>query len=208
MTTIRRLYVDSRLRSSGTGSDFTMELPRSFEIPDQTIAFVDSVLVPNVFPTIHENNNRLYFAEIEAITANVTQHIYTLNEGNYTGSQLAQQVQDKINSNRSLNQPYSVSYEEKTGKITISNTGGNIAIPTRNQLIELRRTNNSWANQSLETDLRDCHDVIGFNTTANESTSGVLVTEGFDDLRPFKNLFLCSSSIGKNGNCCWPEFAR
>ena len=116
MTTIRRLYVDSRLRSSGTGSDFTVELPRSFEIPDQTIAFVDSVLVPNVFPTLRDNNNRLYFVEIEAITLNVTEHIYTLNEGNYTGSQLAQQVQDKINSNRSLNQPYSVSYEERRAK--------------------------------------------------------------------------------------------
>ena len=112
MTTIRRLYVDSRLRSSGTGSDLTVELPRSFEIQDQTIAFVDSVLVPNVFPTLHENNNRLYFAEFTN-ASNVTEHIYTLDEGNYTGSQLAQQVQDKINSNRSLNQPYSVSYEEK-----------------------------------------------------------------------------------------------
>ena len=205
MTTIRRLYVDSRLRSSGTGSDFTVELPRSFEIPDQTIAFVDSVLVPNVFPTIHENNNRLYSAEREAITLNVTEHIYTLNEGNYTGSQLAQHVQDKINSNSSLNQPYSVSYEEKTGKITISNNGGNIAIPTRNELIELRQGSFPWANQTLETDLRDCHDVIGFNTTNNESSAGVLVTEGFVDLMPYKNLFLCSSSIGNMGTVVGPN---
>ena len=63
MISIRSIYVDSRLRSSGTGSDFTVELPRSFEVPDQTIAFVDSALLPNVFPTIHENNHRLYFAE-------------------------------------------------------------------------------------------------------------------------------------------------
>ena len=204
MTSIRRIYVDSRLRSSGTGSDFTVELPRSFEVPDQTIAFVDSVLVPNVFPTIHENNNRLYFAEFTN-PSNVAEHIYTLDEGNYTGSQLAQLVQDKINSSNSLSAPFSVSYEEKTGKITISNTSGNIAIPTRNQLNEKRRTNETWANQSLETDLRDCHDVIGFNTTINESTSGVLVTEGFVDLMPYKNLFLCSSSIGNMGTVVGPN---
>ena len=167
MTSIRRIYVDSRLRSSGTGSDFTVELPRSFEVPDQTIAFIDSVLVPNVFPTIHENNNRLYFAEFTN-PSNVAEHIYTLDEGNYTGSQLAQLVQDKINTNKSLSQPYSVSYEDKTGNITISNTSGNIAIPTRNQHIEIRRINGTWANQTLGTDLRDCHDVIGFNTTDNE----------------------------------------
>ena len=79
MISIRRIYVDSRLRSNGTGSDFTVELPRSFEVPDQTIAFIDSVLVPNVFPTIHENNNRLYFAE-HTNSSNVVDHICTLNE--------------------------------------------------------------------------------------------------------------------------------
>ena len=181
-----------------------MELPRSFEVPDQTIAFIDSVLVPNVFPTIHENNNRLYFSEFTSPT-DVVEHIYTLDEGNYTGSQLAQLVQDKINSSNSLSAPFSVSYEEKTGKITISNTSGNIAIPTRNQLNEKRRANETWANQALGIDLRDCHDVIGFNTTINESTSGVLVTEGFVDLMPYKNLFLCSSSIGNMGTVVGPN---
>ena len=77
MTTIRRLYIDSRLRSSGTGSDFTVELPRSFEVPDQTIAFVDSVLLANVFTTLHENNNRLYFSEWSVINS-VSSFIYTL----------------------------------------------------------------------------------------------------------------------------------
>ena len=57
MTSIRHIYVDSRLRSSGTASEFTVELPRSFEVPDQTFAFVDSVLLPNVFTTVHGNNN-------------------------------------------------------------------------------------------------------------------------------------------------------
>ena len=63
----------------------------------------------------------------------------------------------------------------------------------------------TWANQTLETDLRDCHDVIGFNTTINESTGGVLVTEGFVDLMPYKNLFLCNSSIGNMGTVVGPN---
>ena len=56
MTSVRRIYVDSRLRSGGTNADFTYDLPRSIEVPDQTIAYVDSVLLPNVFTTIHENS--------------------------------------------------------------------------------------------------------------------------------------------------------
>ena len=36
MTSVRRIYVDSRFRSSGTDSDFTYDLPRSIEVPEQT----------------------------------------------------------------------------------------------------------------------------------------------------------------------------
>ena len=63
----------------------------------------------------------------------------------------------------------------------------------------------TWANQSLENDFRDCHDVIGVNIASNESTGGVLVTEGFVDLMPSKNLFLCSSSIGNMGTVVGPN---
>ena len=63
MTSVRRIYIDSRLRTSGTGSDFVYAVPKSFEIPDQTIALVDCVLIPNVWGSTHEHNNRLYFSE-------------------------------------------------------------------------------------------------------------------------------------------------
>ena len=112
MTSIRRIYIDSRLRTGGTGADFTYDLRRSFEVPHQTIAFVDSVLVPNVFTTIHENNNQLYFSEWSDVN-NVSAKIYTLPEGNYTGAQPAQLVQDTLNAGDTLSQDYSVSYEEE-----------------------------------------------------------------------------------------------
>ena len=59
---------------------------------------------------------------------------------------------------------------------------GDFAIPTRSELTELRRVGATWANQAVPNDLRDVHDVIGFNTTANNSNIGVLVTDGFVDL--------------------------
>ena len=59
MASVRPSYIDSRLRSSGTDSDFADDLPRSIEVPDQTIAFVESILVPNVWRTLLENNNHI-----------------------------------------------------------------------------------------------------------------------------------------------------
>ena len=87
MTSIRRIYIDSRFRTSGTDSDFTYDLPRSIEVPDNTIAFVDSVLLPNVFTSLNENNNRLYVSE--QVGPTMTEHLYLLQEGNYTGQTLA-----------------------------------------------------------------------------------------------------------------------
>ena len=84
MASVRRIYIDSRLRSSGTDSDFTYDLPRSIEVPDQTIAFVDSLLVPNVWTTLHENNNRLYVTE--TVGATTTKHTYLLQDGELHGS--------------------------------------------------------------------------------------------------------------------------
>ena len=78
MTSVRRIYIDSRLRTSGTDSDFTYDLSRSIEVPDNTIAFVDSVLLANVFTTLHENNNRLYVSE--QVGATMTEHTYLLQE--------------------------------------------------------------------------------------------------------------------------------
>ena len=172
MTSVRRIYIDSRLRTSGTGSDFTYDLPKSFEVPDQTIALVDCVLLPNVWGTIHDDNNRLYFSEWSDPNI-ISEQIYILPEGNYTGSQLAQLVEDTINATTILTQAYSVSYDEKTGKLTISNPSGSFAIPTRDQLIALSNAGYTWSAQAIDkNDLKDCHDVIGFNSTANSVTGG------------------------------------
>ena len=120
MTSIRRIYIDSRQRTSGTDSDFTYDLSRSIEVPDNTIAFVDSVLLPNVFTTLHENNDRLYVSE--QFQGTMTEHTYLLQEGNYTGQSLASLLATTLNGpNKTLPTNCSVTFDEIIGKLTISN---------------------------------------------------------------------------------------
>ena len=86
MPHLRRIYIDSRHRTSGSGSDFTYDLPGGgVEVPDNTIGYVDSVLLPNVFTTIHSGNNRLYLAE--TVFPDNFEKTILLQEGNYTGEQ-------------------------------------------------------------------------------------------------------------------------
>ena len=48
----RKLYIDSRARSSGSHSDFTYQLAQSIEVPHGMVAIIDTVSVPNTFMTI------------------------------------------------------------------------------------------------------------------------------------------------------------
>ena len=113
MISVIRTYIDSRLRTSGTDSDFTYDIPISKEVPDSTIAFVDSVLLPNVFTTLHENNNRHYVSE--QVGPTMTEHTYLLQEGNYTGQSLASLLDTTLDGpTKTLPTTYSVTYMTRT----------------------------------------------------------------------------------------------
>lgn len=199
MTSVRRIYIDSRLRTSGSDSDFTYDLPRSIEVPDQTIAYVDSVLVPNVWTTLHENNNRLYVSE--TVGSASTEHTYFLQEGNYTGQALAGLLAATLNGNKTLPTDYFCTYNDNTGKLTITNNTPDFVIQTREALL-----GSPWNGGAPLTlgGMRDCNDVIGNVAGATGVVAGVLQMGGFVDLIPYKNLFLCSSTFGNLGQVLGP----
>ena len=200
MTSIRRIYIDSRQRTSGSDSDFTYDLPRSIEVPDHTIAFVDSVLLPNVFTSLHENNNRLYVSE--QVGPTMTEHTYLLQEGNYTGQTLASLLATTLNGpTKTLPTDYTVAYDENIGKLTISNVSPDFIIFTREALV-----GNHWNGSAPLTlqDVRDCNDVIGNMSGSTQTIAGVHQMGGFIDLIPYKNLFLCSSTFGNLGQVLGP----
>jgi hypothetical protein len=53
----RKLYIDSRYRSSGSHSDFTFQLAQSVEIPHGFVALIDNIQIPNVFLTCDDSRN-------------------------------------------------------------------------------------------------------------------------------------------------------
>ena len=180
MAHIRRIYIDSRHRSSGTGSDFTFDVPGGgISVPDNTIGYVDSVLLNNVFTTIHSRNNRLYLSEWSVTDA--WEKTILLQEGNYTGEQLAKHLKDSMNAHKSLSTPYEVVFNEKTGQITISNTDPHWSIPTRHDLIN---AGGIWTGSVLDkNDLHECYDAICY-TDDSYVLNGVLQHQGFVDLIP------------------------
>ena len=52
--TTRKIYIDSR-QAQGTGSDFTLTLKQSVQVPENTVAYIDELICPNVFLTCDAN---------------------------------------------------------------------------------------------------------------------------------------------------------
>ena len=65
----RKLFVDSRhALPGGSSTEFKLEIPQGgIDLPDNCVAFVDSISVPS-FPNVFAGRNRLYYRE-EAATA-------------------------------------------------------------------------------------------------------------------------------------------
>ena len=62
--TVRKLFVDSRLRQpGGTSSEFVIELPEYVEFPPGTHVVCSEALIPTSFNTIDDKSNRLYLSE-------------------------------------------------------------------------------------------------------------------------------------------------
>ena len=96
---IRKLFVDSRFKTSKSAShsDFEYEIPQSVSLPDNTICFLDNIVIPNSWKTIDENNNRLYVRKYDASSNTTTDRILMLEPNNYNAQTLLTQLKDVIN---------------------------------------------------------------------------------------------------------------
>jgi hypothetical protein len=91
----RTVHFDSRLRSSGTNSNFTYQLSESFTTPENTICYIDSVSVPHSWNTISADNNTLYLAE--KVGSVHTIRAVTLPIGDYKANTLRTALETALN---------------------------------------------------------------------------------------------------------------
>ena len=204
---VRKLYIDSRRRVSGSHSDFDYQLPQPVQVP-KSRCFVDSVHLANVFPTITGHSRFIYIEEIS--TTNVsTKRKVGLTVGGYDGTTLATEVATQLNTGTTLNaNSYSCTFNSGTGKLTISNTTPSPAdfnIWTADYLKHglWNPTNLGSIPAYVEGD--DCYTQIGFagpyKITGNATTP--ITGEGHINVMPYHSLFL-HSDLGLQGDAIGP----
>ena len=177
----RKLYIDSRFRTSGSAShsDFTFQLARSIELPPGTRAVVDSVQIPNVFQTVEASRLKLYLRIFEQAEFEPVERVVTLEAGHYNAITRANHVQDQLNAMGYG--VWAVGFNEPTGQLSIAMSG----VP----YVRLRARDPTLPNDALE--------VVGADVSGIDITSGVPVTLPHHiDIVGVRVLFLASSNFG------------
>ena len=176
----RKLYIDSRYRSSGTHSDFVFQLAQSVEVPVGMVAIIDTVSVPNVFQTVDDSRNKLY---LQLFGANPRDIVLTLTNGMYNGVTLANELQAQL---LALGiGDFAVVYGTATGQLSLTYTN-----PADPSAFRIRGRGAAYPYDALE--------VLGLDIT-----EGRFVYEGIADTFPnhvdiagTRVLYLCSSNFG------------
>ena len=88
--TTRKIYIDSR-QAQGTGSDFTLTLKQSVQVPENTIAYIDDIIIPNTFLKIDANRCWVYISE--TFGTMTLSHRTQIAHGNNSGIDLAAALQ-------------------------------------------------------------------------------------------------------------------
>ena len=92
-----KIYIDSRFRTSNSKSesDFSIELPRSFNIPDGVVAHIDDIVLPVSWRTIDERNN--VCSVVFACHEDIKEETFTFESRNYDGEKFATTFAAKLN---------------------------------------------------------------------------------------------------------------
>ena len=195
----RTLYFDSRLRSSGTNSDFEYQLSESFTTPENTICYIDSISVPHSWNTISEDNNTLYLAE--KVGSVHTIRVVTLPIGDYKTSTLRSAIETALNTGTlptGVLPNYACMHIQTTNKITISSpdhatvsfhllTDDEIKVFADPSLLVI----NVRAPNSGNGILRNRNG--GYSTVASGYDYVTGWSSGFIDILNHHNVYICSS---------------
>jgi hypothetical protein len=175
----RKLYIDSRYRSSGTHSDFVFQLAQSVEVPAGMVAIIDTVSVPNIFMTVDASRDKLY---LQLFGANPRDVVLTLTHGMYNGVTLANELQAQL---LALGiGDFTVVYGTATGQLNLTYTN-----PADPSTFRIRGRTVAYPYDALE--------VLGLDL------EGRFVYEGEADTFPnhvdiagTRVLYLCSGNFG------------
>ena len=119
MLDIKKVYIDTRYKTddSKSHSDFFIELPRSLNVPENTICYITDVVIPASCSTVDARNNKLYMY-IDWNDHKMYKEI-VLPVKNYSGVAFAEALQLAINTAMNAAMYFEVVYDVSDDMLTL-----------------------------------------------------------------------------------------
>lgn len=213
---VRKIFVDSRFRDTGTFANFQYSLKTPVVHP-KCRCYIDQIHIPNVFPTIHDNNRNLYIVESytdDGVFSHVKKRKVPLSAGNYDLDSLATQLQLQLNAHTFFpDNQYVVTTDDSLGKLTIGFTGSGDANLAIWSMQYLKNHKDLWVDATsnqvgtfVEDD--DCYTAIGFTEDGIMNAAHSFSVQGNAHISslPFHTVYLtCSYGLGTNEDAIGPR---
>ena len=192
-----KIYIDSRFRTanSKSESDFNVELPRSFNVPDGVVAHIDDIVIPVSWRTVDVRNNKCYVA-FAGGNSGVREANFSIPSGNYDGTRFATALAAGLNTAVAgyvIVPSFACVYDLDDNKLTIS-------------IVDTRLASAKVASPFILEIYTDKMLVPNYTSTANTvntiigNTTQRFITEAapytcYVDLFNTRNLYLTSSAL-------------
>ena len=218
---VKVLRIDSRLRASGTSSDFSIVLPRALTFPEDAVCYVSAVSVPFSWYNVSESMNDVLFC-IERKGATVIQacRAIALPKGQYTALSLPTMLQTSLNTGSTLTgMTYQVTYDSTRGTISIrlvngtgSDATARFQLPSETELMSVAWRSANWValggGTAATYDIRDPDSIGDLLRLPETSISTTSLESGLVNVSPIDVLYLrCSlnnfSTLGCRGEADW-----
>ena len=186
--TLKKVFLDSRFRYAGMGSDFAIELTDSEELPEIYNMYINGVSFPHSWYNVDVVNNNLYvLSESGGVT---TASVLTLPPDNYSTLAALTAALDSALTSIGV-----FGITENDQRLTITSFQVNFRIPTRLELISRGFKENVWdaADITVDYDISSpkcLNDIL--NTDILSNWVGAFTTP-IVDLRPHHSLYLHAS---------------
>jgi hypothetical protein len=190
MLPIKKIYIDSRFKTqdSASHSDFYIDLPNTYLMPDDTGFYIDDVCIPHSwFPIETDVNNWIFFEQ------NTLKLECSVPQGNYSVKDLNQAIVDAMNETVGTVH-YAPYYNFRTNTIGIRLADSDS--PLEFKIRTDAEIGPTLSNKSMNTLLK--------NKTPGTHGSGVLspFVSGYIDMYPLRNIYITSTGLGNFNTIC------
>ena len=189
---IKKDYIYSRFKTndSSSNSHFKYELVESLQLPDNTVCFIDDVIIPHSYFNVDGKFNRLYVRQYNDLNETALDIAIVIPSTNHTISTLVEGIQSALNLSFGAN-TLTVTFDSRKLSLTISeNTGKAVKLFTDQELQSVN--SGGWTGTLASGDLRTINELVG-NYTAKEPAASF--ETGIVDLRRYHNIYISSPNL-------------